>query len=50
MNNYDYGIIGNSTSAALINSDCSIDWFCLPYFDSQSIFGSLLDKDKGGFF
>ncbi len=50
IKNYDYGIIGNCTSAALINSDCSIDWLCLPFFDSPSLFAKILDKDKGGFF
>ena len=50
MNNYSYGIIGNCTSAALINSDCSIDWLCLPFFDSPSLFARLLDSEKGGYF
>jgi len=50
MKNYDYGIIGNCSSAALVNSDCSIEWLCLPYFDSPSLFATILDKDKGGYF
>ncbi len=50
VRNYDYGIIGNCTSAALISSDCSIDWLCLPYFDSPSLFARILDSGKGGFF
>ena len=50
MNNYDYGIIGNCTSSALISSDCSIDWLCLPFFDSPSIFAKILDNKKGGYF
>lgn len=50
MKNYDYGIIGNCTSAALISFDASIDWLCLPFFDSPSIFAQILDKNKGGYF
>ncbi|MBN1973846.1 MAG: glycoside hydrolase family 15 protein [Sedimentisphaerales bacterium] len=50
MKNYDYAIIGNCTSSALISSDCSIDWLCLPFFDSPSVFAKILDADKGGFF
>ena len=50
MKNYDYAIIGNCTSSALISSDCSIDWLCLPFFDSASVFAKILDKDKGGYF
>ena len=49
-NSYDYGIIGNCTSAALISSDCSIEWLCLPFFDSPSLFARILDKNKGGYF
>lgn len=49
-NNYHYGIIGNCSSAALISSDCSIDWLCLPFFDSASLFARMLDKDIGGYF
>lgn len=50
MKNYEYGIIGNCTSGALINNDSSIDWLCLPAFDSPSVFGKLLDESKGGYF
>jgi len=46
----DYGIIGNMLSAALVGSDGSIDWCCLPRFDSPSIFAAILDDDKGGRF
>jgi GH15 family glucan-1,4-alpha-glucosidase len=50
MNNLNYGIVGNGKSAALISDKGSVDWFCLPKFDSPSIFASLLDQDKGGHF
>ena len=46
----DYGIIGNMFSAALVGIDGSIDWCCLPRFDSPSIFAAILDDDKGGKF
>lgn len=46
----DYGAIGNCRSAALISSKGSIDWLCLPDFDSSSIFAKILDKKIGGHF
>lgn len=46
----NFGIIGNCKSAALINEDSSIDWCCLPQFDSPSVFGKILDKNIGGSF
>ncbi len=50
MNNLDYGIIGNCASSALISKKGSIDWCCLPEFDSSSIFAKLLDEKIGGSF
>jgi alpha,alpha-trehalase len=50
MNNLDYGIIGNCRSAALISKNGSIDWCCLPVFDSPSIFAKILDSKIGGSF
>ena len=45
-----YSLIGNCRSAALVSRHGSIDWCCLPGFDSPAIFSALLDQEKGGHF
>ena len=49
MDNYNYGAIGNSKSAALISATGSIEWLCLPDFDSSSEFAKILDDNGGEF-
>jgi GH15 family glucan-1,4-alpha-glucosidase len=46
---YPYGLVGNCQTAALISSQGSIDWLCLPRPDSSPTFGRLLDPDGGQF-
>jgi GH15 family glucan-1,4-alpha-glucosidase len=43
-----YGIIGNTRTCALIGFDGSVDWCCLPRFDSPSVFAAILDHRIGG--
>jgi len=46
----DYGLIGDTRTAALISKNGSIDWCSFPRFDSSSSFAGVLDREKGGYF
>ena len=46
----NHGIIGDMNTVALVGINGCIDWFCFPRFDSPSVFASILDDKKGGYF
>ncbi len=46
----NHGLIANNRTAALVSMNGTIDWACLPNFNSNPVFSSILDKNKGGYF
>src|SRR6185503_761971 len=46
----EHGIMGDLHTIALAATDGTIDWYCCPSFDSPSVFASILDKEKGGYY
>ncbi len=46
----EHGLIGDLHTVALVGTDGTIDCYCCPRFDSPSVFGSILDADRGGLF
>ena len=46
----EHGVIGDLETVALVGTEGTIDWYCCPHFDSPSVFGAILDRQKGGYF
>ena len=46
----EHGVIGDLRTVALVGSNGTIDWYCCPSFDAPSVFGAILDADRGGSF
>ena len=45
----NYGFLSNCHTGALVAPDGTVDWLCVPRFDSSSVFGALLDRGAGSF-
>nr|QEO74155.1 hypothetical protein [uncultured bacterium] len=46
----DYGLVGDTRTAALVSAGGSVDWMCVPRFDGAPLFGGLVDAERGGSF
>jgi glucoamylase len=46
----DHGVLLNNRTAALVSKRGEVDFACFPNFDSEMIFSSILDREKGGYF
>jgi GH15 family glucan-1,4-alpha-glucosidase len=45
----EHGLIGNLHTVALVGTEGTIDWYCCPRFDAPSLFGAILDRERGGY-
>ena len=46
----EHGLVGDMHSVAQVGTNGTIDWYCCPSFDAPSVFGAVLDADRGGSF
>ncbi|MDQ3875673.1 MAG: glycoside hydrolase family 15 protein [Actinomycetota bacterium] len=46
----EHGVIGDLHSVALVGTDGTIDWYCPERFDAPSVFGAILDRERGGYY